>query len=121
MDMPLFVGQIMEWLKPGGCFLSYYSEGHMKKRRTDNRYTEMAYTFQMQGIDYKELDYTHNHYELMKHKREIVSAMKKEFLHSNMAFYYLCALNQSISKRMSFEKFQKKYNRFLYVVTNRNR
>jgi 2-polyprenyl-3-methyl-5-hydroxy-6-metoxy-1,4-benzoquinol methylase len=115
-DMSLFVSQIMEWLKPGGCFLSYYGEGHMEKRRTDMRYTELAYACNQLGLNYKELDYTRSHYELMKHKRAVISSMKKEFLFSNMAFYYLCAMDQSINKRMRFEKFQKKYNRFLYVV-----
>jgi 2-polyprenyl-3-methyl-5-hydroxy-6-metoxy-1,4-benzoquinol methylase len=115
-DMVGFVSQITRWLKPEGIFLAYYSEGHMANRRTDERDTELAYALKQLELTYQKIDYTTRHYELMKHKREVISSMKEEFLHSDMAFYYDCSIDQSIDIDLSFEDFMKKFNRYLYIM-----
>ena len=119
-DMVQLVNKIYNWLKPNGTFIAYYSEGHLSKKTTDENNTQLAIALKQLNIEYEVIDYTKNHFELMKHKRLVAENMKSDFANCNLEDYYDAAIGQSISNDMTFEEFKKTYNRYMYIVKKTN-
>lgn len=116
LDMEGVVKQIHSWLKPGGVFLVFYSEGNIMTKSKNEESTEIALTFQAQNIPYVCMDYTAKHYALLKHKRKVSERKKEEFQKNNMEFYYQCALSTSIEEALSLDEFKEQQNRYLYIA-----
>ena len=116
LDVEGFVEQLYTWLKPNGLLLTYYSEGQMKgiSRNADN--TDLALALKKVVIPYLAVDYTRQHFEFLKHKREVIEKHKDLFLQNDMEFYYQCAVSTSIGESMSYEDFIKQFSRYLYVA-----
>lgn len=115
-DLNRFVHQLHGWLKPGGTFFAFYGEGNFDKRSNHWEETPLAAALRSNHITYEAQDFTYQHYELMKRKREVIEAMRDEFINSNISFYYQASVGQSVDPNMTYEEFIKKYNRFLYIV-----
>ncbi len=115
-DINQFVQQLYGWLKPGGVFLAFYGEGSFDIKSKSMDETPLAAAFCSNHITYEGLDFTHQHFELMKRKREVISSMREEFLNSNISFYYQASVGQSVDPNMPFEEFIKKHDRFLYIA-----
>jgi len=62
------------------------------------------------------VDYTEQHYKLLKHKRNVITQRKDLFLEHGMEFYYHCAMETSIEETMVYEEFKEKYRRYLYII-----
>jgi Cyclopropane fatty acid synthase and related methyltransferases len=116
VDMETFVQQLCSWLKPNGLFLCFYSEGQINSCSRDEDSSELAMALKSLNISYVVVDFTLKHYELLKHKREIIKKYEKEFMDKNMNFYYQCAINTSIDPDLTFDEFKKQNNRYLYIV-----
>lgn len=116
IDMEVFVQQIYSWLKPNGIFLSFYSEGQINSCSKDEDSSELAMTLKNLDLSYVVVDFTLKHYELLKHKRDIIKKYEKEFVENNMNFYYQCAIATSIDQDMTFDEFRKQQNRYLYIA-----
>lgn len=65
----------MIWLKSNGLFLAYYSDGLMKKSRMNENYSDLAWALRCNNIFYEEIDYTREHYDIMRHKREAQTSL----------------------------------------------
>lgn len=115
-NMEEFLKQVYCWLKPKGVFMAFYGEGHLKNKTKDKDNTELARALKKLDFGYEVIDYTKNHYDLMRHKRRVANEMKEEFFKNNMDVYFDCAIDQSIDIKMNFEEFEKIYNRYLYIV-----
>lgn len=116
-NMTLLIKKIYDWLRPNGVFTAFYGEGHLKEKNKDMDSTDLAVALKELGISYKVVDYTKQHYELMKHKRKNIIDLKDIFEKNNMKWYYEASINQSIDIEMAFEEFAQKYNRFMYQIT----
>ncbi|MDD3172431.1 MAG: class I SAM-dependent methyltransferase, partial [Herbinix sp.] len=116
LDMETFVKQIYGWLKPNGLFITFYEEGHLQGISVDEYNTELAIVFKKNRISYEVMKYTKQLFELMKHKREVLTRMKELFIENKMEFYYHCAMDTSVDVSMTYEDFQKGFNRFMYIV-----
>ncbi len=116
LDMEGFVKQIHSWMKLGGVFLAFYSEGQLMTRSPNEKSTELAVALDKCEASYMAIDYTRSHYELLKHKREVIETLKEKFLTNNMEFFYQSIIATSIENTMSFEAFQEQYSRYLYVI-----
>lgn len=95
-NMAALLERILNWLKTGGTFAAFYSEGHLKEKSADKDSTELAAAMKKRGLTYEAEDYTKRHYELMKHKRRVVQGLKEVFLENNMGWYYDASIGQSI-------------------------
>ncbi len=115
-DLTQFVRQLYGWLKPEGVFLAFYGEGPFDKKSNNFDETPLAAAFCTNHIPYEGQDFTSQHFELMKRKREVITSMRDEFLHSKISFYYQASVDQSIDPNMPYEEFIKKHDRFLYIA-----
>lgn len=120
LDLEAFVTQIFSWLKPGGVFVSFYEEGHLKGLSNDENNTELAIAFINNKIEYETQDFTKQHYELMKRKREVITKMKDEFLEKKMDFYYFCSMDTSVDTEMELEDFERQFRRVMYIAIKSN-
>ena len=115
-DLKEFVRQLYGWLKPGGVFLAFYGEGPFDEKSSNGDATKLASAFRSIHIAYEVMDFTEQHFALMKRKREVISGMREEFVNSNISFYYEASIAQSVDPNMPYEEFIKNHDRFLYVV-----
>lgn len=113
-DINQFVHQLYGWLKPGGVFLAFYGEGPFDEKSNHWEETQLAAALRTNNITYEGQDFTHRHYELMKRKRQVIEAMRDEFMNSSISFYYQASVAQSVDPNMPYEEFIKEHNRFLY-------
>jgi SAM-dependent methyltransferase len=112
-DLTAFVGQIRDWLKPDGIFITYYGEGPVYKISADADSTELALALKENKFPYKALDYTRAHFDLLKRKRRAALDMKENFINSNQEFYNTYIINQSIDLDMDYMEFIKSFNKNL--------
>lgn len=115
-DLCKFVGQIRDWLKPGGVFITYFCEGPFEKLSADADSTILALALKENKLPYKVVDYTKNLYKLMKRKQEVALSLKNQFMKSNSEYLYINIINQSIDKDTEYDAFKNTMSRNLYIA-----
>lgn len=115
-NMKQFVMQIYNWLKPNGVFIAYYGEGHLSEALKDKDTTELGVALRSLKIPYEVIDYTKQHYQLMQRKYKVANEMKEQFSQNGMEIYYNCAIGQSVPLDMTYDEFQRLYNRYMYII-----
>ena len=115
-DMDGFVSQVKSWLKTGGVFFVGYQEGDVMRKSEGADSTVLAKALERNGMNYEVTDITQETYELLKEKR--ISALKHqdEFEVEGHRNWLDMLLEQTKCVSDTFEQFQQKMARYIYVI-----
>lgn len=114
-DMPAFVSQVYQWLKPNGNFICGYQEGDIMDKTKNCDTTVLAAAFKYNGLKYTVTDYTKETYEMLKHKREVIISMQDDFKKAGIERWYEVVKNQTDCVLAPYEDYQKKNARYIYT------
>lgn len=119
-DLEETISRLHGWLKPGGKLAAYYSEFRLDGTITSDRLTMdgtlLARALKAAGLPYTGTDCTRSHYEHMKRKRKLLSAMEEEFEAEGNWSLWQSARTESVDETMSYEEFVKFSVRYLYIL-----
>lgn len=119
-DMIAFVSSVYKWLKVNGSFICGYQEGDIMKKTKDCNTTELAKALRENDLKYKVIDYTKETYDMLRHKRKVIKAMKEDFINAGLLMWYRVIKGQTNSVKVSYEKYKKKNARYIYKVIKEN-
>lgn len=119
-DMSYFVGQVCEWLKEGGLFLTGYQEGDVMPKTENSETTVIAQALRENGMNYEVLDITEETYYLLKRKRGSILKFQKEFAKEGLTNWFEVILGQTDCITVPLEEYCKNNARYIYIVKNRN-
>lgn len=120
-DMTAFVAQVKTWLKPGGVFFVGYQEGDVMPKTESMFTTELTKALMQNEMDYEVTDITKQTYDLLKRKREAALARQSEFEAEGLEEWFAMLMGQTECVTESYEEFQKKMARYIYVGFKDNR
>ena len=115
-DPKAFVEQITGWLKPDGVFAAMYGcfdEIETDIGRDDN---SLARALREAGLDYRTVDYTENHYRIMRKRRITAELMREDFKREELEPIADRVITESIDADMTLEDFKRHYSRFMYIA-----
>lgn len=115
-DMGRFVGQLWNWLRPGGTFFCAYQEGDVMPKTERMETSELAKAFRENGINFEGIDITKDCYELLKRKRETAMLFQEEFHQAGETSWYDMLLMQTACVSEPFVDFQKKMARYIFIA-----
>lgn len=115
-DMVSFVGQIKKWLKPNGIFFVGYQEGDVMPKTQDMHSTVLAQSLKQNGLMYEVADITYQTYEMLKRKRKVALKYQSAFEAEGNKQWFDMLMFQTECAMESFEKFEKKLARYIYIV-----
>jgi ubiquinone/menaquinone biosynthesis C-methylase UbiE len=119
-DLPKTLREILGWVKPGGYFAAFFSEFRFSKDDPPDKLTPhgtgLAKALKEEHISYDVYDFTKSHYDVMRHKKKVISGMKQAFEAEGTGILYDNAYTESIDEDMSYEEFEKFSARYLYIV-----
>lgn len=109
------VSDAMRWLKPGGMFIIMYGAAEAFEGVVTHGETAMARAIHAEGFAYEVVDYTHNHYLLMRRKRSAAMRHKAWFEAENLRLHERIMM-ESIDLDVTFAEYAKHFGRFMYIV-----
>ena len=115
-DMTEFVAQIKRWLKQDGIFFVGYQEGDVMSKTKYAHTTVLAEALRQNEMQYEVEDITRQTYDLLLKKRAAADKHREEFAEEGHQNWYEMLVGQTEYAMMSYEEFQKKMARYLYVV-----
>ncbi|MGB4660028.1 MAG: class I SAM-dependent methyltransferase [Mobilitalea sp.] len=114
-DMNTLINQIHRWLKPNGLFFCGYQEGDVMPKTKNSSTTVLAKAMRDNDIKYEVIDYTKETYQMLKHKRQVITKMKADFKAEKLCRWYSIILRQTDCVKVSFDEYAKKNARYLYL------
>lgn len=114
-DMKAFVAQVRTWLKQGGVFFVGYQEGDVMPKTESMFTTELTKALTENEMDYEVTDITKQTYDLLKRKRDAALAHQAEFIAEGFGDWFTMLMGQTECVTESYEEFQKKMARYIYV------
>lgn len=120
-DMTAFVARVKKWLKPEGVFFVGYQEGDVMPKTESLFTTELTKALSQNGMDYEVTDITKQTYELLKRKREAAIAHQEKFEAEGLEEWFAMLMGQTDCVTESYEEFQEKMARYIYVGFKDNR
>lgn len=118
-DMTAFVAQIKKWLRTDGVFFVGYQEGDVMPKTENVRTTELAKALKENDMPYETIDITKQTYEMLKKKRESAVKHKAGFEAEGCRNWFDMLMFQTDCATESYEEFEKKMARYIFVVKNR--
>ena len=115
-DMVTFVSQIKKWLKKEGVFFVGYQEGDVMPKTEDAYTTVLAQSLEKNEMNYEVINITEQTYKLLKEKRASAILHKEEFEEEGYQIWYDMLIGQTESVSGSFEEFEKKMARYIYII-----
>ncbi len=117
-DMTAFVGQIKKWLNKDGVFIVGYQEGDVVPKTEHVATTRLAEALRANEMSYRAVDITEESYEVLKKKYDCAMALKEQFTEENNQQWFDMLIEQTEYANTSFETFQTKMARYIYIVKN---
>lgn len=115
-DMVAFVSQIKKWLKKDGVFFVGYQEGDVMAKTENADTTVLAKALLSNGMQYEVTDITRETYDLLKVKRVSALENKEVFEVEGHQKWYEMLMGQTECVCGTFEEFERKMKRYVYVV-----
>lgn len=115
-DLPAFLGQVRNWMKPNGVFFVGYQEGDVIPKSPEGKPTALAQALTALGMPFEETDITEECYELLTKKREAALRHREAFLEEGQESWYELLLMQTDCILEPYEQFHRKMARYLYVI-----
>jgi 2-polyprenyl-3-methyl-5-hydroxy-6-metoxy-1,4-benzoquinol methylase len=119
-DLLRTIREILQWIKPGGCFAAFFSEFRFSREDPLDKLTPhgtgLAKALIDMQIPYDVYDFTKSHYDVMRRKKIVLSGMKQQFEAEGTSILFDNAFTESIEEDMSFEEFSKFSARYLYII-----
>lgn len=123
-DYSRTLGTLYDSLLPGGRIGIFYSdfilEGSGQKEPAGIDGTEVARVIAENGWSAKSVDFSDQHFELMKRKRAVGTKYRADFEAERNEALFRRIWDESIGENMSREEFGKFSNRYLYCVYKPN-
>jgi len=115
-DISSFTAQVKRWLKPDGVFFVGYQEGDVMPKTKDAHITVLAEALRQNGMKYEVEDITKQTYELLLKKRVAAKMHQTEFVAEGHQNWYEMLVGQTEYAQVSYEEFQEKMARYLYIA-----
>lgn len=115
-NMTAFVAQVKRWLKPDGILFVGYQEGDVMLKTKDMHTTVLAKALKQNKMQYEVTDITKQTYDLLLKKRVTAERYQEEFVAEGHQSWYEMLIGQTEYAIVSYEEFQQKMARYLYVV-----
>lgn len=112
-NLESLIGRIVRWLKPGGIFAAYYMD--------DNRgydETQLAQALIANKITYEAVDYSVNHFYLMRRKHDTALAMQAALERDGLAEHTRRMILESFDENVTIDSIKDKHCglRYLYIA-----
>ena len=115
-DMVVFISQVEKWLKKDGVLLVGYQEGDVMPKTKNEYTTVLANALEKNEMNYEVTDITKEIYDLLKKKRASAMMHQVEFELEGNKNWFDMLIGQTESASESFEQFQEKMARYIYVI-----
>ncbi|MBE6936502.1 MAG: class I SAM-dependent methyltransferase [Ruminococcaceae bacterium] len=115
-DLPAFLRQVRNWMKPEGVFFVGYQEGDVIPKSPAGEKTKLAQALTALGMPYEETDITKECYELLTKKREAALRHREAFLREGQEDWYRLLLLQTDCAAAPYEQFREKMARYIYLI-----
>ncbi len=115
-DMTVFAAQIKKWLKKDGVFFVGYQEGDVMPKTQSVETTVLTEALRKNGMSFEVTDITKQTYELLKTKREAAIAHQEGFEAEGYKDWFDLLMWQTECVTESFEQFEEKMARYIFVV-----
>lgn len=115
-DMVVFISQVKKWLKKDGVFFVGYQEGDVMPKTKNEYTTVLANALEKNEMNYEVTDITKEIYDLLKKKRASAMMHQVEFELEGNKNWFDMLIGQTESASESFEQFQEKMARYIYVI-----
>ena len=115
-DMTAFVAQVKKWLKSNGVFFVGYQEGDVMPKTSDSQTTVLSNALDKNGMTYEVTDITKPTYDLLQLKRKSAILHQAEFETEGHKNWFDMLILQTECAMESFEQFNKKMSRYVYVI-----
>ena len=112
-DMVVFISQ---WLKKDGVLFVGYQEGDVMPKTKNEYTTVLANALEKNEMNYEVTDITKEIYDLLKKKRASAMMHQVEFELEGNKNWFDMLIGQTESASESFEQFQEKMARYIYVI-----
>ncbi len=115
-DMVVFISQVKKWLKKDGVLFVGYQEGDVMPKTKNEYTTVLANALEKNEMNYEVTDITKEIYDLLKKKRASAMMHQVEFELEGNKNWFDMLIGQTESASESFEQFQEKMARYIYVI-----
>lgn len=115
-DMVVFISQVKKWLKKDGVLFVGYQEGDVMPKTKNEYTTVLANALEKNEMKYEVTDITKEIYDLLKKKRASAMMHQVEFELEGNKNWFDMLIGQTESASESFEQFQEKMARYIYVI-----
>lgn len=115
-DMVVFISQVKKWLKKVGVLFVGYQEGDVMPKTKNEYTTVLANALEKNEMNYEVTDITKEIYDLLKKKRASAMMHQVEFELEGNKNWFDMLIGQTESASESFEQFQEKMARYIYVI-----
>ena len=115
-DMVVFISQVKKWLKKDGVLFVGYQEGDVMPKTKNEYTTVLANALEKNEMNYEVTDITKEIYDLLKKKRAPAMMYQVEFELEGNKNWFDMLIGQTESASESFEQFQEKMARYIYVI-----
>lgn len=112
-DLEALIGRIVRWLRPAGVFAAYYMDDN---RGQDE--TQLAQVLRAYQITYEVVDYSENHFHLMRRKHDTVLAMQDALERDGLVEHTRRMIRESFDENVTIESIKNKHCglRYLYTI-----
>ena len=115
-DMTAFVAQVKRWMKKDGVFFVGYQEGDVIPKTPNSHTTMLAKALKANDMIYEAIDISCQTYELLKTKRESALKHQAMFEEEGNSQWFDMLIGQTEYINQSFEQFNRKMARYIYVI-----
>ena len=115
-DITVFIAQVKKWLKKDGVFFVGYQEGEVMPKTSNAHTTLLAKALIANGMTYEVNDISYQTYLLLKRKRQTALKYQAMFETEGHSQWFDMLIGQTDCINESFEQFNKKMARYIYVI-----